>query len=188
MNFHLQKINELVVKLDEEAALALQSASVTKEIMKGEFLLRQGDVCRNSFLIKQGVARKFYLDDGKEITTELFFENDLAVAFESYSTQKPGREFIQAVTDISISQTDYQFFQNAKKHFPQLEALDLLLTEYYAIWLEERLFQFHTMDARQRYLLLMKDHPHFIQQVPLTIIASYLGISLETLSRIRAKL
>jgi hypothetical protein len=62
-----------------------------------------------------------------------------------------------------------------------------MMTEYYAMWLEDRLFQFHTMDAASRYQKLLKDHAHTIQNVPLTIIASYLGISLETLSRIRAK-
>jgi hypothetical protein len=62
------------------------------------------------------------------------------------------------------------------------------MTEYYALWLEHRLFQFHTMDATERYALLLKDQPHFVQQIPLTYLASYLGVSLETLSRIRAKI
>jgi hypothetical protein len=55
------------------------------------------------------------------------------------------------------------------------------------MWLEDRLFQFHTMDATKRYQILLENHPHIIQNIPLTFIASYLGISLETLSRIRAK-
>ena len=63
-----------------------------------------------------------------------------------------------------------------------------MMTEYYAMWLEERLLQFHTLDARERYLQLVKEQPHFVQKVQLTHIASYLGVSLETLSRIRAKI
>ena len=101
--------------------------------------------------------------------------------------QKPSREFIQALTDTTISQTDFAAFQTAKQQFPKLATLDLMMTEYYAMWLEDRLFQFHTMDATSRYLKLIEDHPHIIQNIPLTFIASYLGISLETLSRIRAK-
>lgn len=62
-----------------------------------------------------------------------------------------------------------------------------MLAEYYAMWVEKRLFQFHTMTATERYLDILQRSPHSIQTVPLTIIASYLGISLETLSRIRAK-
>lgn len=66
--------------------------------------------------------------------------------------------------------------------------LDLMITEYHAMWLEERLFQFHSMDATQRYLLLLQDHPEFIRDIQLTHIASYLGVSLETVSRIRARI
>ena len=188
MQSHLEKILALVQRLDAEAAAALDHASFESSYKKGDYLLRQGEVCRSSYIIKTGIARKFYLNDGKEITTELFFENDIAVVFESYSTQQPGREFIQALTDIEVVQTNYEVFQTIKQQFAQLAQLDLLLTEYHAMWLEQRLFQFHTMDASARYTLLLREHPHIIQQVPLTIIASYLGISLETLSRIRAKL
>ena len=133
------------------------------------------------------MARKYYLNDGKEITTELYFDNDIAVSFDSYCLQKPSREFIQVLTDATISQTDFVAFQTAKQQFPKLATLDLMMTEYYAMWLEDRLFQFHTMNATNRYLQLIRDHSYIIQNIPLTFIASYLGISLETLSRIRAK-
>jgi CRP-like cAMP-binding protein len=92
------------------------------------------------------------------------------------------------LTDTVVSQTDFIAFQTAKADFPKLIELDLLMTEYYAVWLENRLFEFHTLDATQRYLHLLKEQSHIIQNIPLTYIASYLGISLETLSRIRAKI
>jgi CRP-like cAMP-binding protein len=187
MNPHLDKINDFITRLDAESLTALNAISVEKIFKKGDFLLRQDQVCKKSYWIEKGVARKYYLNDGKEITTELYFDNDIAVSFESYCLQKPSREFIQALTDITISETDFEAFQTAKKQFPKLATLDLMMTEYYAMWIEDRLFQFHTMDATSRYLKLMEDHPHFIQNIPLTFIASYLGISLETLSRIRAK-
>ena len=63
-----------------------------------------------------------------------------------------------------------------------------MLAEYYAMWVENRLFQFHTMTATKRYLEILTKSPHVVQTIPLTIIASYLGISLETLSRLRAKI
>jgi CRP-like cAMP-binding protein len=188
MKTHLVKINSLLSRFDDETLALLQSIAKVQIIKKGDYLLKQGEVCRDSFLLKQGIARKYYLNDGKEITTELFFEDDLAIAFNSYCTQQPGREFIQAVTDITVSATNHADFQKAKQEFPQIMELDLLLTEYYAMWVEDRLFQLRTLTATDRYTLLLREHPHFIQHLPLNIIASYLGISLETLSRIRAKL
>lgn len=187
MHTYLQKINDFINKLDAESLSILSSISIEKEYKKGDFLLREGDVCKKSCFIEKGIARKYYLNDGKEITTELYFDNDVAVSFDSYCMQQPSNEFIQALTDISISQTDFIAFQEAKLSFPKLAALDLMMTEYYAMWLENRLFQFHTMDATARYNKLVKDQPHIVQYIPLTFIASYLGISLETLSRIRAK-
>jgi CRP-like cAMP-binding protein len=187
MDSYLEKINGFIARLDLETSTALKSISTDKEFKKGDYLLRQGDVCKKSYWIQKGIARKYYLNDGKEIITELYFDNDIAISFDSYCLQKPGREFIQALTDITVSQTDFAAFEKAKQQFPKLAVLDLMMTEYYAMWLEERLFQFHTSDATQRYHKLIHNHPHIIQHIPLTYIASYIGISLETLSRIRAR-
>ncbi len=185
---YLYKINDFINKLAPPVSSAFESIAYLKTYKKGDFLLQQDEICKKSYLIEKGIARKYYLHDGKEITTELYFNNDIAVSFDSYCLQKPSREFIEALTDITLFQTDYNAFQNAKNLFPQLLELDLMITEYYALWLEDRLFQFRTLDATSRYLKLMKEHSHIIQSVPLTHIASYLGISLETLSRIRAKI
>jgi CRP-like cAMP-binding protein len=188
MKLLLNKINDYINGLDAETSAALQSISSEKRFKKGEILLNQTEICTKSYLINSGIARKYYLNEGKEITTELFFENDLAVSFDSYALQKPSREFIEALTDVSVSITYYQAFQNAKLNHPQLITLDLMLAEYYAIWVENRLFEFHTKSATERYKDILHKSPHIIQNIPLTIIASYLGISLETLSRIRAKI
>lgn len=188
MTSYIDKINSYILSLDNETLTVLQSISLEKTYKKGDLLLRQNEICGKSFLLINGIARKYYLHDGKEITTELYFKDDLAVSFESYTLQKPSREFIEALTDVTVSITYYQAFQDAKKEFPQLLTLDLMLAEYYGMWIENRLFQFHTMTATERYIDILKKSPHIVQTIPITIIASYLGISLETLSRIRAKI
>lgn len=188
MTSYISNINQYIKSLDSDTLYALHSISSEKVYKKGEYLLRQNEVCTKSYLVLSGISRKKYLNDGKEITTELFFENDLAISFESYTCQQPSMEFIEALTDVKVSITYYQAFQAAKAVHPKLVALDLMLAEYYAMWVEKRLFQFHTQTATERYLDILERSPHIIQTIPLTIIASYLGISLETLSRIRAKI
>lgn len=188
MTSHLDKINAFIDSLDPTTLTALQNITVTKTFKKGHFLLSMDEICKKSYVLESGIARKYDLHDGKEITTELFFKDDIAISLHSYVQQTPSREFIQAITDVSVTVTDYKAFQMVKTQYPRLMELDLLMTEYYAIWLEDRLFQFHTLDATARYLQLLQKQPHIVQYVPLTYIASYLGISLETLSRIRAKL
>ena len=188
MTSYLDKINNYIKSLDNETLNAIQSISSDKKYKKGDLLLRQNEICGKSYLIISGIVRKYYLTDGKEITTEIYFENDLAVSFDSYTLQQPSREFIEALTDVTVSITQYQAFQDAKSKYPKLLALDLMLAEYYGMWVEHKLFQLHTLTATERYLEILNKSPHIIQNIPLTIIASYLGISLETLSRIRAKI
>lgn len=188
MKSYIDKINSYIQALDGETLTVLQNISSEKKYKKGDLLLRQNEICVKSYLITSGIARKYYLNEGKEITTELYFENDLAVSFDSYTLQHPSREFIEALTDLTVSITNYQEFQDAKAKFPKLLALDLMLVEQYGMWVENRLFQFLTMSATERYLDILQKSPHIIQTIPLTIIASYFGISLETLSRIRAKI
>lgn len=188
MTAYLDKINTFISHLDPKTLTALQNISSIKTFKKGSFLLSMDETCKKSYVLESGIARKYYLNDGKEITTELFFKDDIAISLHSYVQQIPSREFIQAITAVSVTVTDYQAFQVLKTQYPVLMELDLMMTEYYAIWLEDRLFQFHTLTATARYVHLLQKQPQIIQYIPLTYIASYLGISLETLSRIRAKL
>lgn len=185
---YFTKIHQHLATLDQPSREALERVTQLKSYKKNEYLLQADEVCKSGFQIVSGVARKFYLNDGKEVTTELFFSDDIAVSLESYTLQKPSREYIQAIEPLTASVTNYQVFQALKQQYRGLLELDLMMTEYYALWLEERLFQFHSMDTTQRYALLLKEQPHFVQQIPLTYLASYLGVSLETLSRIRAKI
>ena len=188
MKEYLQKIESHINSLDKKVKDALADATQLRHFKKGEYLLSVGEVCKGGYLIQKGVARKFYLNEGKEITMELFFENDLAISLQSYTMQMSSCECIQAIEPVTASFTHYHRFQQLKQEHKSLWELDLMITEYYAMWLEERMFQFHTMDASERYQWLLKEQPHVIQQIPLTYIASYLGVSLETLSRIRAKI
>jgi CRP-like cAMP-binding protein len=188
MTTHLDKINKLINTFDEGTLATLGEISQTKSFAKNDFLLQADQICRKSYWIVSGTVRKYYLHNDKEITTEFYFKDDLAVSFNSYTLQKPSQEYLQALTDTVVSATDYQLFQQLKRSHPLFQELDFLLTEHYALWLEDRVFELHTQNATQRYLTLLQKSPHIIQQVQLTQIASYLNVSLETLSRIRASI
>lgn len=188
MKIYIDKITHLIENLDDETLLSLEAVSKSKIFSKGEFLLKADSVCSKSYWVESGIIRKFYLHNDREITTEFYFKDDLATSYDSYTLQKPSREYIQALTDTIVNVTDYTDFQHIKKIHPQLQELDCLITEYYALWLEEKVFELHTQNATQRYESLLKKSPHIIHQVKLSQIASYLNISIETLSRIRAKI
>lgn len=174
--------------IDHQVFTQIEEHIEIKTFSKGDYLFRQDEVCKRIFWIKKGICRKFYLHDGKEITTEILFEDNFVSSAKSFVLQQPSNEFAQALSDVETWSLTKVKFDFLKTQHSELQSLDLKFVELYAIWLEERLFLFQTQDATSRYLKLLKEQPHYIQQIPLTYIASYLGISLETLSRIRAKI
>jgi hypothetical protein len=188
MQLHIDKIKKLIENFDDATLKALTAISYAKTFSKGTFLLKAENICTKSYWVESGILRKYYIHNEKEVTTEFYFKDDLAISFDSYTLQKTSREYIQALTDVTVKATDYNSFQIQKAKHRQLEELDFLMTEYYALWLEEKVFELHTQNATQRYQTLLTKSPHIIQQVQLTQIASYLNISLETLSRIRASI
>lgn len=188
MERYFKKIEEHLASLDPETLSRLNDISSERIYPKGSFLLEAGNICRHSFFMLEGTARKYSLHDGKEITTEFYFKDDIAVSFRSYGLQVPSEEFIEAVEDCKVSITDYYQYEALKKKSLQIATLDLIIMEYYALWLEEKLYQQRTMDATERYVSLLNKNTEIIQQMKVGHIASYLGVSFETLSRIRKRL
>ena len=186
MNKYISKIDDFVSQLDEQTQLALLSLAKQKVYEKGDYLLKEGEKCRKSFLIESGIIRKFYLNEGKEITTEFYFKDDIALSFKSYISQQPSNEYLQVLEKTIVMETNYNDVQKLQKTHPELIELELMFMQQYVIWMDERLFHFHTLDAKQKYELLINKTPHIIQNIPLNYISSYLGVSPETISRIRA--
>ena len=187
MQHYIDKIKNLIKNFDDATLKALTEISYTKKFSKGDYLLKADSICDKSFWVESGILRKYYAHNYKEITTEFYFKDDLAMSFDSYTQQKPSRECIQALTEVTVNITDHSSFQIEKLKHRQLQELDFLMTEYYALWLEEKVFELHTQNATERYQTILTKSPHIVQEVQLTQIASYLNVSLETLSRIRAK-
>ncbi len=115
MKDYFNKIDNFIKSLDKETLDLLDNISTIREFKKNDYLLKHGSICQNSFLIKQGTVRKYHLFNGKEITTQLLFENEIAVAFNSYTLQVPSNEIIQALSNTIVLQTNYTLFQKAKK-------------------------------------------------------------------------
>ena len=186
MNKYIHKIDDFINQLNEQTQLALLSLPKQKVYEKGVYLLKEGQICKKSFALESGIIRKFYVNDGKEITTEFYFKDDIALSFKSYISQEPSNEYLQVLEKTVVMETDYKDVQKSQNAHPELIELELMFMQQYVIWLDERLFHFHTLDAKQKYELILNKSPHIIQNIPLNYISSYLGVSPETISRIRA--
>ncbi|MGB3466452.1 MAG: Crp/Fnr family transcriptional regulator [Cyclobacteriaceae bacterium] len=165
----------------------LEKHIICSEIAKDEFLLREGNVCRRLYFVEEGVVRAFHYKDGREVTGWFGFDSDLVTSFHSFIDQQPGREFIQALENCTLWSIGRDQLYDIYNQYPEVERLGRITCEQYYIRLEDRFVNAHFKTATERYHNLISQYPHIIQRVPLGFIASYLGISQETLSRIRAK-
>lgn len=174
--------------LSGAAKNALENCFEKIVLEKNELLLREGNICRYLYFLEQGAARGFYILDGKEITHWFGFENDFVTSFHSFITGQAAVENIQLIENSTlwrIAKTDLEALYNS---YHEIERLVRIVYEKYYIRLEERYVNAQFKSAKERYEQLLVQSPHILERVSLGSIASYLGISQETLSRIRSRI
>lgn len=181
VNF-LNKIQPLSPKA-EEAILSLCSLV---PIGKNQNLQEIGQKCRTIYFVKEGLARIYYLKDGIEVTEYFAFENDLIIRAESLFRDKPSAKAIQALENTIFIGIPSEALFSLFDQYPDIERLFRKIIEQAYVHTVNRMeaIQFHS--AEERYAQLLEEKPSLIQRISLKHIASYLGITQVSLSRIRA--
>ncbi|MCP9770569.1 Crp/Fnr family transcriptional regulator [Lacihabitans sp. LS3-19] len=171
--------------LNVESRATLEKICSIVNIKKGENLQSFGQTCKTIYFINAGIARIYYYKDGVDITESFSFEGEIIARVESLFTGNPSQKAIQVLEDTEVIAINAsQLFSLYDAH-PQIERLFMLIFEAGYVETVNRIesIQFHS--AEERYLALLKK-PQLIQKIPLKHIASYLGITQVSLSRIRA--
>lgn len=178
---YFKKVNPLTKQA--EKAIAEISSIVT--IKKNKDLQPIGHTCKTIYFIKKGVARIYYFKDGIDITESFFFENSIIARVESLFTGKPSRKAIQILEDAEIIAINARQLFKLYDSFPEIERLFRKIFEAAYVDTVNRIegMQFHT--AEERYNALLNQAPDVLKRVPLKYVASYLGITQVSLSRIR---
>lgn len=178
---------EGIHRLSEEEKEVFSSRCKKRHLKKGEFLQRQGESCRTISFIESGSVRGFYYLEDKEVTHWFAFEDDFVTSFHSFITGKASVENLDVMEDTVIWSMSKASWEELLDTYPAVERLMRKAYEKYYIRLEERYVNAQFKTATQRYQELIETNSHILQRVSLGYVASYLGISQETLSRIRAK-
>jgi len=176
------------VKLSTEQKL-FATFWTEKTLGKGDYLLRNGEVCRTDNFVVQGALKAFYInsENGKEEILYLAIDEWWATDIESFRKQKPSIYSIQAISDTILLQIRYNSFQDMSTQIPKLERFFRVILENYLGSLQRRIILNNVSDAEERYFHFLKKYSKIAEKVPQYLIASYLGISAEFLSRIRKK-
>jgi len=179
----------LSAPLNDREIELMKSVFVLRKIRKRQYFLQEGEVCKYFAFIVKGAMRQFSVDDkGTEHTVGLFIENWWAGDRESYVMLTPSIYNIDAWEDteaLVMTRADQISLFNA---VPSLKEWSLKLDERHAFATQKRLNDFVSLTAEKRYTHFTESYPEFLQRFPQHVVASYLGITKETLSRLRAQM
>jgi CRP-like cAMP-binding protein len=173
-------------RLDQNTEHALRALVESESYIKNEYLLREGQVCNKVWFILAGSVRKFYHHEGKEITTWIHFENEMFTCLSSYFQQQPSEENLQACENTKLLSISYANSLKLNK-YPQMSSFSKLHIEQQFSVIDNVSRKFSQMSAADKYNALSEMAPALIKRAKLGYIASIMGVSQETLSRIRAK-
>jgi CRP-like cAMP-binding protein len=175
-----------------DVKLTLQKILHREALPRKHWLLQPGHISDRIYFIEQGVIRGFYLKaggqgDGRDVTSWFMREQDFIVSILSFYTRQPAHEYIELLEDSIVWSITYAQLQQLYRDFPEFNAIGRLLTEKYYVLSERRTQNLRMQTAPERYQQLLTDFPAIFQRVPLKYIASHLGISPETVSRLRGQ-
>jgi CRP-like cAMP-binding protein len=174
--------------LSENSREALSAIAKRLELKKGDILVRQHSVCNHLYFVESGLTRTYYYNEDKDVTDWLSPENTFACSIVSFISRKPDRRQIELLEpSVLWSFQYYELEQLCAKHH-EIERMFRHLVSSGLVQLQKRFDDLHFATALQRYQTLMNENPTLIRRVPLGMIASYLGITQETLSRIRSQI
>jgi CRP-like cAMP-binding protein len=176
------------VPISPESRDALGSKSKKLELPRGHVLVKQNSVCNYLYFIEKGLTRTYYLKDGKDVTDWISTENSFACSIISFITRKPDRRIIELLEPATIFSIHHDDLENLYTRYHDIERLGRLIISTGLIQMQQKFDDLHFATAAQRYHTLMETNPDLILRVPLGMIASYLGITQETLSRIRSQI
>ena len=189
VNLLRQILNHISPVSEEEVEFLLKN-SEEATLKKGDFLLKEGQMARSIYFVLSGVFRVYQNIDGREITSYFSYSerNPFAASFPSFLTQSPSNEYVEAIESSSVISISYDQLNKLYDSSNGFERLGRILAEKNYLLAMERINSLQYQSARDRYNIFMKIYPGLLNRIPHHYIASYLGVTPESLSRIRKDL
>lgn len=179
---------QLLPTMTDESWNLCEQLVTIRTFKKGEMILREGMVCNNVSFINYGSVRMYFVIDGKEKITSFCNELNYISDYRSFLTREPSRIYLQALEATELVDTSYEGLQLLYDKVPEANKLGRLIAERLFIEMSDGADTEKNETIDVRYRKIMDEHPWLMQRVPQYMIASYLGITPEALSRVKARM
>ncbi len=173
--------------LTAEAIEDLSSRLISKTFKKSEIINKEGQICRRLFFINKGFVKHYYHNKNRIFIIRFFSENNLFTVLDSYINQTPAEFITIALEDTTLTYLDYSDIEELCRNHHSFESFMRKYISFAAVNTYKRFKEMLEEDASERYAGFVNEYNHLLQRVSLGDIASYLGISQVSLSRIRGK-
>ncbi|QMU31062.1 Crp/Fnr family transcriptional regulator [Adhaeribacter radiodurans] len=184
----LAYINQYITLTPEEEATLLAKVRYRK-YLKGQFVVQSGDVCKYENFVLSGCLKTFYIDpEGQEHIVMFAVENWWTADLGSFITQNPADFNVQCLENTELAQFAHEDLEQLYQEIPKLERFFRIIIQKAFVASQKRVVNSFSLPAKERYLAFKKQYPQIDQRVPQYMIASYLGITKEFLSKIRNQL
>ena len=187
-------INKLIqyfenfVTLNQDEKEFIEENIPPKKLNKNHLLLAEGNTSKEFYFVLKGAIRLFYNTEAGEKTAFFYFENMFVSSFESFTRQIPAKHNLQTVEDSIVAVISYETAQKLLKTYPKFDFLARIMLEEELIVCQEIISSFITMSAEKRYLRLIETNSPLLHRIPQHQLSTFLGITPETLSRIRKRI
>lgn len=174
------------VHFSDESAVRFNAIVERKEYRKEDIVLHLGETCRDVYIIAQGMVRQFYYKEGRDITEHFSCETDVVFTIESLFLKKPTSLPMEAIEPAVIYHLNYERFQNLCDTYKDINRLYRRMVESDLVESQRKADSWRFKSARERYERFCKEYPEASKRAPIAHIATYLLMTPETLSRVRA--
>lgn len=184
----LYKYMNKFTSLSDEEQQAIVNEIIVKEYKKGTTLLIQGEVPTKCYFVLKGCVRQYSIDEsGKEVTSNFYTEEQAIVIFNHHKLEKSSEFTFSCLEDCVLVEGDFNTEKDMYTKYRQLEAMTRKMIEENLGQVQEEFATFVASTPEERFRILLKKRPHLIDRVPQHQLASYLGITPESLSRIKKR-